>query len=410
MTLLWVGIALLTLVAVAIVFWPLLRNRHAHLEKLQLVDRKAQNIEIFKERLSELERERDMGTLAEQEFAELKIELERNLLYDAADMQSTQSRVRLGKRQLIVVTLLALMVPVMSFSLYQHLGRADDLAVAMHRAAFDTSFAEGPTSIEEAIERLETELERNPNNPEGWYLLATTLMNLNEFDRAVGSFRQALDYLPESSQEYPGVMGQLSQAMFFARGGQVDDQVRDQIDATLALDVNEVTSLGLLGIDAFEQGRYEEAARFWEHALAYAEEGQASVSLQAGIDRARERMQQGQEPELLRITIEVAPELMTEIRSDQTVYVFARPVGGRMPAAAMRLQVRQLPATVSFNDAMAMMPEMRLSQFEEVEVVARISQQGTPEEQPGDFKGSLGNVKVSTSDGTYTLVIDQLVE
>ena len=53
MSTLWIGIAVLTLVALACVFWPLVR--HQQLAKSEATQRQQQNIDIFRERLAELE-------------------------------------------------------------------------------------------------------------------------------------------------------------------------------------------------------------------------------------------------------------------------------------------------------------------------------------------------------------------
>ncbi|KPA96079.1 c-type cytochrome biogenesis protein CcmI/CycH, partial [Pseudomonas asplenii] len=52
--------------------------------------------------------------------------------------------------------------------------------------------------------------------------------------------------------------------------------------------------------------------------------------------------------------------------------------GPPAPLAAKRLTVADLPATVELGDADAMMPQLKLSNFPEVQLVARISRAGQP--------------------------------
>jgi len=75
MTALWLGIALLSLLAVAFVLVPVYRARQAEREVQPDVDRRQLNITIYEERLAELEAERASGTLDEENFDSLKLEL-----------------------------------------------------------------------------------------------------------------------------------------------------------------------------------------------------------------------------------------------------------------------------------------------------------------------------------------------
>jgi cytochrome c-type biogenesis protein CcmH len=66
-----------------------------------------------------------------------------------------------------------------------------------------------------------------------------------------------------------------------------------------------------------------------------------------------------------------------------------------MPLAVQRLKVSDLPAAVTLDDGMAMMPTMRLSAFPEVLVGARISKSGQAAPSSGDLEGQTGPVAVA---------------
>jgi len=416
MSTLWIGIAALTLVAIGFVFWPLIR--HQQLARSEAVQRQQQNIDIFRERLAELEFERDQGTLAEEEFAILKLELERNLLIDAEDADAGAApRVRVGQAQLITVTLLALLIPAAAMGLYNHLGRADELAVALSMPAASGT-GEGEMTLEQAIAGLEQELAANPDNPEGWYLLANTRMNMGDFPAGAEALRKVLELLPQEAPQYPRVMGQLAQALYFANEGQMTNEVRNQIRATLARDPDEISALGLLGIDAFEQQDFNAAIEHWSKALAGAD-GQAAESLRSGIERARAELEARGEPvpevaevapAEVKLQVSLSAELAAQAQPDQTVFIYARPVGGRMPLAAARYKVSDLPLELVLDDSMAMMPQARLSLHDQVEVGARISLSGAPQASSGDLESRPQQVSTREQDKAVTLVIDQVVQ
>ncbi len=198
----------------------------------------------------------------------------------------------------------------------------------------------------------------------------------------------------------------------------MDDEVRQQIQLTLDREPLEVTALGLLGIDAFELGRLEDAIAYWRKALQNAEPS-AADSLKAGIQRALEQLaQQGKVvpdvPELVsasvQLVVSIDPQLSGKISADQTVFVFARPVGGRMPVAAMRLTVGELPKTIILDDSLAMTPQAKLSLHPNVEIGARISMSGQPQASSGDLQSAIVKVAVKELTESVNLLIDQVVE
>jgi len=78
--------------------------------------------------------------------------------------------------------------------------------------------------------------------------------------------------------------------------------------------------------------------------------------------------------------------------------VLARPAqGSRMPLAAVRVQVKDLPLKFSFDDSMAMSAAAKLSDFSEVVVAARVSKSGNVMPQPGDLEGESKPVRPGTS-------------
>ncbi|UTW10009.1 c-type cytochrome biogenesis protein CcmI [Marinobacterium rhizophilum] len=414
---LWTGIALLTLCALGIVLLPLLRARR--LQQLEVAeDRDRQNIDIYRERLSELEQEKAQGNLAQAEFDELKLELERSLLQDVGDSEARLQVSKISGLQVLTVSVMALLLVISALGLYAKLGSAPRLELALERQAQPDPFEGRSPTLEEALARLEHELEVTPENVEGWYLLATTYMGAGRYDEGIAAFRQVLDRLPEDAPQYTGVMGQYAQALYFANDGKMNTEVRAQVNATLERNPSEMTALGLLGIDAFEQQRYAESIDFWSQALGQADPT-AAESLKAGIRRAQQELRAlgepvpdipGIEAAEIRLAVRLAEGLGSSLSPDQAVFVFARPVGGRMPLAAVRLKVSDLPLEVVLDDTQAMTPQARLSGVEEVEVGARISLTGTPEPKPGDLFAILSPVSVRGQTQALDLVIDQVVE
>jgi len=77
-----------------------------------------------------------------------------------------------------------------------------------------------------------------------------------------------------------------------------------------------------------------------------------------------------------------------------------------MPLAIVKKQVSDLPFNFKLDDSTAMSPQMKLSNFADVVVGARISKSGQATPTSGDFTGQSAPLKSSSS--AVSLVIDSV--
>ena len=213
----------------------------------------------------------------------------------------------------------------------------------------------------------------------------------------------------------PELLGQWAQALYFSGSKQWSAQLQALTDEALRQDPNEVTSLGLLGIAAFEDQRFADAVGYWQRLLAQMPADDPSrSSIESGIAQAREQAQAaGQSlPEavvnksmaVIRVSVDLAPEVKAKVQPSDAVFVFARAAAGPpMPLAVKRLTVADLPAQVELSDADAMMAQLKLSSFPEIQLVARISRSGVATQ--GEWVGRGQPIASSTRDA-QTLLID----
>jgi len=106
--------------------------------------------------------------------------------------------------------------------------------------------------------------------------------------------------------------------------------------------------------------------------------------------------------------VTLAPELAERADPGHTVFIFARAVQGpRMPLAILRAHVSDLPLDFRLDDSQAMTPAARLSGFDEVYVIARISSYGDAQARSGDMEGTSEAISPGTHD--VDVVIDKVV-
>jgi cytochrome c-type biogenesis protein CcmH len=397
----WIGAGLLLLAALAFLLLPLLRGRRVQAEE----DRTALNVALYEERLNELVGQQSAGILTPVQFEAGRADAARELLDDTEGGDTRRSS-SLGRAIPLVA---AILVPLFGYGMYMHWGASDKLELARE-------FAEQPKTLEEATARLERAVKAQPESTEAWYFLARTYMRQERPADAAAAYAQLI----ELAGRQPELLGQWAQALYFAENRQWTEQMQQLTDEALRGDPDEVTSLGLLGIAAFENERFEEAIGFWERLVAtLPAQDPSRQAIQSGIARAREQLGESASASAakpagetaavastgLTVDVRLDATLADQVLPTDTVFVFARAVSGPpMPLAVKRLTVADLPATVSLSDADAMTPQLRLSNFEQVRLFARISRSG--DATRGEWKGdseplALGN------DGTVKLTINQ---
>ncbi|WP_161865608.1 c-type cytochrome biogenesis protein CcmI [Pseudomonas yangonensis] len=392
----WLPAGLLLLTALAFLLIPVLRIRKLQAEE----DRTALNVTLYQERLQELEAQRQAGVLDEAQMQAGRAEAARELLDDTEGVQR-RSGVLGGKIPLVS----ALLVPVLGVALYLHWGALDQVEQTRQLAAMQ------PQSIEEMTARLEQTVKQQPDSAEGWYFLGRTYMAQERAGDAAKAFERAV----EIAGRAPELLGQWAQALYFAEGKQWNEQLQGLTDEALKADPEEVTSLGLLGIAAYESQRYADAVRYWERLVAVLPEQDPSrTAIAGGIERARQQMGEGEQPSAaaepsakvhaLEVSVSLSPEVQQKVQPDDAVFVFARALSGPpMPLAAKRLKVSDLPVQISLSDVDAMMPELKMSQFDQVQLVARVSRAGNATQ--GEWVGQTGPV-ANTARDVQTLLID----
>ena len=389
----WLAAGLLLLVALSFLLIPVLRVRRAQREE----DRTALNVALYQERVAELQTQQSEGVLNAVQLDTGRAEAARELLADTEGVEKPRES-RLGKP---LPLLAAVLVPVLGLGLYLHYGAIDKVELTRE-------FAQPPVSLADMTQRVERAAAAQPDSAEGLYFLGRAYMAQDRSADAAKVFERTVAL----AGRQPELLGQWAQAQYFANNKQWSPQLQALTDEALKLDPKEVTSLGLLGIAAFEGQRYQEAIDYWNRLLALLPEKDNSRSaLQGGIDRAAEKLKEGggavapiAKTAVMKVRVDLAADVKARALPTDSVFIFARAVSGPpAPLAAKRVTVADLPVTVELGDADAMMPQLKLSNFPEVQLVARISRAGQP--TAGEWIGRSQPLASSTT-ATQQLTID----
>ncbi len=317
--------------------------------------------------------------------------------------------------------ILLLGVPLISLGIYATIGSSADLTIRERLVDLAQRAGNGEDlstrEQRDLVELIERRAEQT-QKPEYWYLMANQLMELEDYQRAAESYARASELLPDD------VFFKASQAeaAYLAAGGRLTSEVMALIDEIRSSDPENITVNRLLGLAAFQIGEWRLAIDYWTKVVDKLPPMAPEAQLyRSSIEVAQQRLgePQGQQSngEPAAQPAAQGVELMVNLDSQLTfppstsVFIFARAANGAaVPLAVKRVQVADLPLAVTLSDADAMLENMRLSLFEQIDVVARVSPSGSPTPAPGDYEARIENVIWSELMAPLELVIAEPIE
>jgi cytochrome c-type biogenesis protein CcmH len=267
----------------------------------------------------------------------------------------------------------------------------------------------------EMIKSLAARLEQNPNDGKGWAMLARAYAVLGRYNEALPAYEKAANLI----QNDPVLLVDYADVLAAVNGKNLQGKPLELIRSALAIDPNNIKGLNLSGTAAFQAGDYTHAVGYWEKLLQLLPPDSPNAKqISNSIANARAR-EAGQQPPAqgaaqqnnggaqISGVVKLSPELAGKAAPTDTVFVFAKAVSGSpMPIVVIRTQVKDLPQKFTLDDSMAMAPAMKLSNFQEVMVGAKISKSGSAKQQSGDLRGEVASVKIGTNN--VQLVIDKI--
>lgn len=445
MTSFWVIAGILIVTALLFIVPTLLRKRE-NLE--QGVAHDTANVSIYRDQLAELEQDLHNDILSQEQYEKSKQELQQRLLQDVSD-NNNESPIPVKGRSIITSVFIVLTIPLSAIFLYLSIGDTRGLLPQAQLASAtqmqSVNAAEGPEGHPEftsVLENLIARLNDNPDDIEGWVMLGRTYTIMGRFDEATETYAKLVELVPDN----PQILSDYADVLAMSNDGVLAGEPAALVQQALSIDPEYPKALALAGTVEFEQGKYDQAAAYWERLLAVIpSDSKLAESVSDSIAEAKSLASNGQiapvseqapasEPDAsqdqmiiadsgtddsgkttdaaedasISGTVTLSGAIAAKAAPDDTLFIYARAkTGPKMPLAIHRLKVSDIPATFVLNDDMAMMPNMKISSFPEVIVEARISKSGQAVPTSGDLQGFSQPVKLGDKD--ISIVIDQQV-
>jgi cytochrome c-type biogenesis protein CcmH len=398
----WIFTLGMVLLALAFVLPPLLRSRSPS----SLSPRRQINIEVYREQLRDLEAERADGTLDDDQFEAARRELEIRLADDALAQQDQAAIAGRGKGLAIAV---AIFIPLLAFGIYFLIG--NPWAIEETARAIADGQHDDPSTM---LDKLRTKAERNPDDGRTWLMLAKTYAAMERWQDADQAYAKTVTLLPYDAAVLAGYAE--SQAILKRRV--LQGRPMELVRQALEINPSEPKALELAGINAFQEQEFAQAAYFWKQLLKQLPpDSPLAMDIALALKDAKGRAEAALGQPLDKLlgtdqfagmtingTLGISPSLKGKIPANATVFLFAKPLDGGMPAAAIKAAAKDLPLEFELNDTMRIDPNSKLSAQKEVSLIARISISGDAVPKSGDLEGVLTPVKVGEKN--IRLVID----
>ena len=219
------------------------------------------SLDVYKDQLAEVERDKAQGLIDEAEAASARLEIERRILAagrsDAAPVQTVSAN-----WQYRMVTGVAAIVVLGSVGLYAVLGRPDLPSARSQALAPDGQQAAGAEAggdVEAMVKRLEKRVADNPNDADGLRMLGWSYYNMGRTKDAVAAYRRAVDL----QKDNPTLKALLGEAMVTEAGDTVTEPALAVFKEVLAINPNDERARFFKGVARAQKGDSQGAIDEW---------------------------------------------------------------------------------------------------------------------------------------------------
>ncbi|MGB0750211.1 MAG: c-type cytochrome biogenesis protein CcmI [Magnetospiraceae bacterium] len=258
-----------------IVLWLLLKG--LLFAPTSQASRSDHDLSVFKDQLAEIDRDVERGQLTEDQAAASRIEVQRRII--AAGERAQKSRRESPAANIAMVAVIALVVPIGAAGTYLYLGSpnkpdrpfADRTDVRQSQAtAANATDSQAPSeqtqqasSLDIATQKLADRLKNEPDDLQGWLLLASAYQNMDRSADAASAYEKAYTLSGES----PEIATDYGESLVYLHGGEVSDTAKGLFEKTLSVAPLAPKPRYYLAAAEAQRGAYPAAIRHWKTML-----------------------------------------------------------------------------------------------------------------------------------------------
>lgn len=367
---------LMAVTAAACVAVPLWRGRAS--EKITVTEA---GQGVYRRQLAELERDLANGVLGENDYQSALHDLENEQRDNQPQAQTLSSRAP-GRRGFAAIATAVVIIAVAGLFYWR---------VGNWRIGTEGIDVASRTAIQDMVKKLSDRLHtKDQNDLQGWLMLGHAYMIMERYPDAEAALGHARDLAGDSNTD---VLSAYAEALTLADPDHFMQRAAPLFESILKRDPDDEKALWYGGMAASQRGDNKLAIKRWQRLLAQGLPEKYSAVVTQYIEQAGGTVTAAAVQHVatvIHVHVSLSPPLKSGLAADDVVFVFARPKEGQggPPLAVRRFRVGDLPLDVILSDKDAVIAGRSLSDFDSIELVARISKDGSPLPKPGEPSGS----------------------
>ena len=326
--------------------------------KPSAIDENTSNIKINQQKIKELKEDLVKNLITPKNFEISRVEIEKNLANEL--INNTQ---KLDKKNIPNYALVIFLISFISIASYIIYTKVRSVNLITNLTTNGVVVKDGKY----------------------WHNIGSTYNLKGQLDKAKDAYQQAYKLGNKSIAlltEYASILAKLNNNMF---NGKPAELVREALEK----DSNSVEALYLAGVIAANNNAFDLAKNLWEKALSFSIAGDENYQLLTTTLQQLSDFINQQNQSNNAISINVIVDINEQIYKkhfDSYIMIYAKAVKGRpMPIAIKKIKMRDFIGMTTLSDKDSIMPTNKLSNNNEIIIIARISNTGNAVKQNDDI-------------------------
>lgn len=407
---------ILVFLTAGFIFYPLIKNKQQTHEQAYTLS----NTRLIKQRLLELDEEYAQGVISDKHRQQAKKELKLALIDETQDIDWSTAHESSIQTKTIGYSILGLLLVSVSV-IYWHVSHVDDVVhlfdsqqnmqALTQKIIIDPSQDVTMKDVQAFTLGIRSRIQNNEEDATGWMLLGRLYSSLGQFEQSYQAFEKSLLIKPNDTE----TLASYAQALMSPNQIDYLREAKNILIRLLNLEPDNNQAALMLAMTAGQLGDVAISEKYFAQIKSLLPSNNpAIVQIQARIDelKGKPKLNTG-----LSITVDASEDIQRRLAQHNRLqpsflFVFIKDAASDnpLPAAVRKLDLRNLPMTVTLTSDDAMMASYSINNIDEMLVTARLSFDENVQSSPGELEGTTQLTKVANAIIPVEVIINKEIK